>query len=355
MFELGEAWRGQRGAHAGQAGAAYRFGVMERRVRLEQLDGKLPSPRQQLFDQRLQLANEGVGPLGRKELHMGSLRIVFVTGLSGAGLSQAIKSFEDLGFYCIEHLPPAVLESAVAALEQSGVRDVAVALDVRGDARLGDARAAIDRIGGTHFVQLLFLDAADDLLVRRFSQTRRRHPFAQTGSVREAIDADRRLLAPMRERADVVIDTTNLTHGLLKQRIAAAFVTDRPVRLGVTFVAFGFKFGLPTDLDLLFDVRFLRNPNYVESLAEKTGEDPAVAAFIEEDASLSPFLAKITDLIEFLLPCYLAEGKSQLTIGVGCTGGRHRSVYVAGRLAQHFSGDRRIEVAFEARDLVRAA
>lgn len=286
---------------------------------------------------------------------MGSLRIVFVTGLSGAGLSQAIKSFEDLGFYCIEHLPPAVLDSAVEALEQSGVREVAIALDVRGDARLGDARTAIDQIRAKHFVQVLFLDAADDLLVRRFSQTRRRHPFAQAGSVREAIDADRRLLASLRERADVVIDTTNLTHGALKERIAAAFVTDRPVRLSVTFVAFGFKFGLPTDLDLLFDVRFLRNPNYVESLAGKSGDDAAVAAFIEEDASLAPFLVKVGDLIDFLLPCYLAEGKSQLTIGVGCTGGRHRSVYVAGRLVQRFAGDRRIEVALEARDLVRAA
>ncbi|MFY9718589.1 MAG: RNase adapter RapZ [Candidatus Cybelea sp.] len=286
---------------------------------------------------------------------MGSLRIVFVTGLSGAGLSQAIKSFEDLGFYCIEHLPPAVLDTAVAALERSGVRDVAIALDLRGDQRLGDARSAIDRITKTHAAHVLFLDAADELLVRRFSQTRRRHPFAQTGSVREAIEADRRLLAPLRERADLVIDTTNLTHGTLKQRIATAFLADHPVRLAVTFVAFGFRFGLPADLDLLFDVRFLRNPNYEESLADKFGDDAAVGAFIEEDASLEPFLAKVTGLIEFLLPCYLAEGKSQLTIGIGCTGGRHRSVYVAGRLARHFTGDPRLEIALERRDVRRAA
>ncbi len=284
---------------------------------------------------------------------MGSLRIVFVTGLSGAGLSQAIKSFEDLGFYCIEHLPPAVLDSAVEALEQSGVQDVAVALDVRGDARLGDAGAAIDRIMRAHSARLLFLDAADDLLVRRFSQTRRRHPIAQAGSVREAIEADRRLLAPLRERADVVIDTTNLTQGTLKNRIAAAFAAERPVRLAVTFVAFGFKFGLPIDLDLLFDVRFLRNPNYEESLTDKTGDDAAVGAFIASDASLAPFLEKVTDLIDFLLPCYFAEGKSQLTIGIGCTGGRHRSVYVAARLAQHFVADRRLDVVLETRDLVR--
>jgi len=285
---------------------------------------------------------------------MGSLRIVFVTGLSGAGSSQAIKSLEDLGFYCIEHLPPAVLDTTVSALELSEVRDVAVALDLRGDTRLGDPRTAIDRISRTHAARVLFLDASDDVLVRRFSQTRRRHPFAQTGSVREAIDADRRLLAPLRERADIVIDTTNLTHGTLKDRIAAAFVSDRFVRLGVTFVAFGFKFGLPTDLDLLFDVRFLRNPNYDDALAPKTGYDSAVAHFIEGDPSLAPFLAKVTDLIDFLLPHYLAEGKSHLTIGIGCTGGRHRSVYVAGVLSRRLAGDPRLAVALEARDVVAA-
>jgi UPF0042 nucleotide-binding protein len=286
---------------------------------------------------------------------MSSLRIVFVTGLSGAGLSQAIKSFEDLGFYCIEHLPPVVLDEAVTALETSSERNVAIALDVRSDAHLGDAEAAIDRTKRTHEARVLFLDAADDLLVRRFSQTRRRHPFSQTGSVREAIEADRRVLAPLRERADVVIDTTNLTHGALKDRIAAAFLTDGPVHLAVTFVAFGFKFGVPADLDLLFDVRFLRNPNYEEPLAEQTGEDAAVGAFIEDDPSLAPFLTKVAELLDYLLPRYLAEGKTQLTIGLGCTGGRHRSVYVARRLVQRYAHDPRLDVAFEARDLARVA
>ncbi|HYL27327.1 MAG TPA: RNase adapter RapZ [Candidatus Nitrosotalea sp.] len=286
---------------------------------------------------------------------MSSLRIVFVTGLSGAGLSQAIKSFEDLGFYCIEHLPPAVLDGAIETLERSEVRDVAIALDLRSGAELGDPRGAIDRIRESHDTRLLFLDAADDLLVRRFSETRRRHPFSITGSVREAIQADRRFLAPLRERADVVIDTSNLSPGALKQRIAAAFLTDRPVRLTMTFVPFGFKFGLPADLDLLFDVRFLRNPNYVESLAEQTGEDAAVGAFIDDDPSLAPFLSKIADLLDYLVPRYLAEGKTQLTIGIGCTGGRHRSVYVARRLMQRFVDDLRLEVAFEARDMARGA
>lgn len=286
---------------------------------------------------------------------MSSLRIVFVTGLSGAGSSQAIKSFQDLGFYCIEHLPPVVLGGAVSALERSAVREAAIALDLRGDAALGDARSAIDRIAADHDVRLLFLDATDDLLVRRFSETRRRHPFAPSGSVREAIEMDRRILAPLRERADVIIDTTNLTPGALKERIAANFLTDRAARLTMTFVSFGFKFGLPIDLDLLFDVRFLRNPNYDDRLAPQTGEDPAVAAFIEKDPSLEPFLAKSSDLLDYLLPRYLSEGKTQLTVGIGCTGGRHRSVYVARRLMQRFAENPRLDVAFEARDMARAA
>jgi UPF0042 nucleotide-binding protein len=280
-------------------------------------------------------------------------RLVFVTGLSGAGQSQAIKSFEDLGFYCVEHLPPAALAATVAALSTAGIENAAFALDVRGSDSLGDPCAAIDDMIRTHDARLLFLDAHDDQLVRRFSQTRRRHPLRQAGSLPEAIQADRRLLAPLRERASVVIDTSNLTHAALKQRIAAAFLPDRPIRLGVTVVAFGFKYGLPTDLDMLFDVRFLKNPNYEAPLAPLTGENPAVAAFIESDPSLEPFLAKATDLIEFLLPRYLEEGKTQLTIGIGCTGGQHRSVYVGRRVLDRLQTDGRLELAFEARDVRR--
>jgi UPF0042 nucleotide-binding protein len=283
-----------------------------------------------------------------------SPRVVFVTGLSGAGSSQAMKSFEDLGFYCIEHLPPAVLETAVATLERSSLRDVAIALDVRGDGRLGDAGEAIDAIARTHSTRVLFLDASDDVLVRRFSATRRRHPFGGTGSLREAIAEDRRFIAPLRERADVVIDTADLTHGALKDRIAAAFLDHRPVPLSVTFVAFGFKFGVPADLDMLFDVRFLRNPNYEPELAAQTGLDAGVARFIEHDPSLSPFLDRVSGLIEFLVPRYLAEGKSHLTVGIGCTGGRHRSVYVAEVLARRLAGDERLSIATEARDIAEA-
>lgn len=280
-------------------------------------------------------------------------RVVFVVGPSGAGQSQAMKSFEDLGFYCIEHLPPLMLDAAVGSLADAGMRDVAIALDVRAGRHLGDPLAVIDKLVAIHGARLLFLDASDAVLVRRFSATRRRHPQHGAGSLREAIAADRRRLAPLRERASVVIDTSALTHGALKERIAAAFVAADSVRMRVTFVAFGFKYGLPADLDGLFDVRFLRNPNYEPSLAPLTGDDAAVAAFIDDDPAFAPFLEKTGDLLEFLLPRYVAEGKAQFTLGIGCTGGRHRSVHVARRLLERFARDARFEVAFEARDLER--
>ena len=247
-----------------------------------------------------------------------------------------------------------MLDGAIESLAQAGIRDIAIALDVRTGRHLGDPFAAIDAGIRRYQAQLLFLDSQDGILVRRFSTTRRRHPFYQAGSLREAIAADRRMLAPLRERAAVIIDTSSLTHAALKERIAAAFASERQVRLAVTVVAFGFKYGLPTDLDLLFDVRFLRNPNYVTELTPLTGDDAAVAAFIEDDPALEPFLGKTADLLAFLLPHYLAEGKSQLTLGIGCTGGRHRSVYVARRLLQRFAGDPQVDLRFEARDLGRS-
>ncbi|HTX59840.1 MAG TPA: RNase adapter RapZ [Verrucomicrobiae bacterium] len=279
------------------------------------------------------------------------MRTILVAGISGAGQSQAIKTFEDLGFYCVEHLPAVTLEPTLDALERAGCADVAMTIDVRGDARLGDPLLAIDTAMARRGAQLLFLDAQDEVLIRRYSETRRRHPVRDAASVSEAIDADRRALSPFRERATAVIDTTSLTHAALKERISAAFAPERRARLGVTIVAFGFKFGLPRDLDLLLDVRFLRNPNYVPELKPLTGNDAAVAAYIDEDAALSPFLEKSGALLEFLLPRYAAEGKAQLTIGVGCTGGRHRSVYVARRLGERLAHEAGVELAVEARDL----
>ncbi len=278
---------------------------------------------------------------------------MFVTGSSGAGQSQAIKCFEDLGFYCVEHLPPIALEPTLEALANAGYADVAVTLDLRDDARLGDPLEALERAIAVRRARLLFLDADDDVLVRRFSATRRRHPHLAAGSLREAIAADRQAMAPFRERADSVLDTSGLSLGALKERIAAAFVSEQQSRMNATLVAFGFKYGLPLDVDLLFDVRFLRNPNYEPELAALTGNDPAVAAFIADDSALEPFLERTTELLRFLLPHYRREGKSQLTIGIGCTGGRHRSVYVARLLAEALVDCRDVALTLESRDVNR--
>ena len=263
-----------------------------------------------------------------------------------------MKSLEDLGFYCVEHLPPAALDTTLSVLESAGVRDVAIALDVHTSA-MGDSLSAIDTVSATRKVDVLYLEARNDALVRRFSETRRRHPFASRGSVREAIAAEREALLPLRELATMTIDTTAMTHGGLKERLAAAFAPGTRSLLSITLAPFGFKYGLPLDLDLLFDVRFLRNPNYDDMLRPLTGEDPSVAAFIEADAACAPFVAKFLDLMDFLVPRYVTEGKAQLTIGIGCTGGRHRSVYVARRLAEHLRANDRVAVTIDARDVSR--
>ncbi|MBV8638628.1 MAG: RNase adapter RapZ [Candidatus Eremiobacteraeota bacterium] len=282
---------------------------------------------------------------------MTAARIIFVAGLSGAGKSQAMKTFEDLGFYCVEHLPPAALDQTLNVLDAARVSDVAVTLDAHGDVMLGDAIAAIERARAQRDVSLVYMEARNDALVRRFSETRRRHPFAERGSLREAIAAEREALLPLRERATMTIDTTALTHGDLKERLAATFAPEQRAQLTVTLVPFGFKYGLPLDLDLLFDVRFLRNPNYDDTLRPLTGEDPAVAAFIEADAACKPFVAKLIDVMDFLLPRYIAEGKAQLTVGIGCTGGRHRSVYIARCLYDHLAANDRLALAVDPRDI----
>lgn len=282
-------------------------------------------------------------------------RLVFVTGLSGAGKSQAMKILEDLGFYCVDNLPPKLLSQTLSLLKDAQVREVAVALDVRSGGTLGEAVPLIAHVSadGVH-PQVLFLDARDDVLVRRYSETRRRHPFAAVGSVRDAIAVERSALAPLRALATQVIDTTNLTHADLKERIAAAFRPEGSERaLSVTVVAFGFKYGIPLDLDMLFDVRFLHNPNYKENLQPLTGADRAVAEYIETDPATAPFLDRLFDMMDFLMPRYLAEGKSQLTIGIGCTGGRHRSIYVARRLFEHLERQTLADVYLDVRDDIR--
>jgi RNase adapter protein RapZ len=287
---------------------------------------------------------------------MSFLRFVIVTGLSGAGKSQAMKSFEDLGFHCVDNLPPRLIRELVTLCERAGIQRLALALDVRSHGPLGeaaDALAQLDAQGIAH--DLLFLDATDDALVRRYSETRRRHPFASVGALSEAIVAERRAVADLRARSDRVWDTSGMTHAMLKARIAAAYADGANApRLDVKVISFGFKFGVPLEADLVFDVRFFPNPNYVPELRDLTGADEPVKRFMEALPITAPFLDRLYALVDFLIPLYLDEGKSRLTIGIGCTGGRHRSIYIADLLEEHLRQTPGIAVESRNRDLVHA-
>lgn len=266
-----------------------------------------------------------------------------------------MKTFEDLGFYCVDNLPPALAARTLALLDESRRGRIAVSLDVRSGGPLGDVNDVLDALeeAGTR-PDLVFLDARDEILIRRYSETRRRHPFAAAGSLADAIATERAALAGLRARSTLVLDTTALTHAELKERLAAAYApVSGGKQLSVVITAFGFKYGAPIDLDLLFDVRFLKNPNYVPELKPLTGADAKVGAYIEQDPGYAPFVAKVFDLIDFLLPRYVGEGKSHLTIGIGCTGGRHRSVYVARQLFEHLGRSGIVELHLDTRDTTR--
>ncbi|HEV3088217.1 MAG TPA: RNase adapter RapZ [Candidatus Elarobacter sp.] len=282
-------------------------------------------------------------------------RLVIVTGLSGAGKSQAMKSFEDFGFACLDNAPPVLARRFVELAEAAGYANGALALDVRTAGPFGDAVAAIEELeAGGERTDVLFLDAEDETLIRRYSETRRRHPFGENGvGLGEAIAAERASLAALRDRANLVWDTSRLTLGELKDRIGTTFAGADARKLRVAVVAFGFKYGVPLDADLVFDVRFLPNPNYVEGLRELTGADAPVAAYLEAIPDTEAFLEHVVPLLDFLIPRYEREGKSQVTIAIGCTGGRHRSVYLGQRLKRHLGETTSALVTFDARDVNR--
>ena len=281
-------------------------------------------------------------------------RLVIVTGLSGAGKSQAMKSLEDFGFACLDNAPPVMAREFVALAEQAGIVNAALAPDARTLGPFGDTLVALDELESAGLrPELLFLDARDETLIRRYSETRRRHPFGEAGGLQEAISAERASLAALRARANLIWDTSQLTQGMLKDRIGSTFAGTDARRLRVSIVAFGFKYGTPLDADLVFDVRFLPNPNYVEGLRELTGADGPVAAYLEAIPETQMFLDRLLPLIDFLVPRFEREGKSLVTIALGCTGGRHRSVYLGRRLQRHLSETTGAIATFDARDVHR--
>ncbi len=289
--------------------------------------------------------------------------IVVVTGLSGAGRTTALNALEDLGFYCVDNLPPPVLIATLEALEESGTRKVALGVDIRVRAFLESAATVLEEVRQREGINLrvLYVDASEELLARRFNATRRPHPLTQerdatARGVRDGIALERKLMVPLRGLASIVIDTTSLTVHDLRREVLESFSEEgeRGQRMSVRVLSFGFKFGAPQDADLLFDVRFLPNPYFVESLKEFSGQDAAVSAFVLEHEDAQRFLGHVLPLLEFCVPRFRQEGKSYVTIAIGCTGGRHRSVALSEKIAEDLSGKLGYSVEAVHRDLRQA-
>jgi UPF0042 nucleotide-binding protein len=274
--------------------------------------------------------------------------IVVVTGLSGAGRSTALRVLEDAGFFCVDNLPPRLAPELLGLVSREGkLGRLGLGIDVRTGAFLSGAEETLAELEAAgHRVQVIFLDCADDVLVRRFSETRRPHALARTGDLQGAIVRERERLAGLRERADVVIDTTNFTvHDLRHQLIDyIGRDPDRPSMI-LRLVSFGFKYGIPVHADLVFDLRFLPNPHFVEELRPKTGMDPEVSAYVMEAPETRELLRHLRPLLDYALPQYAREGKAYLTVALGCTGGRHRSVAMAENLGRELGDSHEVTVS----------
>jgi RNase adapter protein RapZ len=293
----------------------------------------------------------------RRTSHLEDL--VVITGYSGAGKSTAMAVFEDAGYFCVDNLPPEMIRSLVELFmhEGSKVERAAVVSDVRGGDYFELLRAVLsdlDHVGLQH--RVLFLDADEATLINRYKETRRRHPLAPTSTIAAGIAAERDLLEPIKDHADLVLDSSGLKASHLRRRIADDMLPRQAAqRLALTFQSFGFKHGPPRDADLVLDVRFLPNPHYVPGLRPLTGRDPRVVEYVGREGKLEQFYARLLPLLDFLLPEYQAEGKAHVTVAVGCTGGRHRSVAITEHLARHFAGHDDLVIEVEHRDVERFA
>lgn len=264
------------------------------------------------------------------------MRFVIVTGMSGSGKSTALKMLEDAGFYCVDNLPISLMEKFVELIStpNSEISKVALGLDVRTDQSFEDATRILAQLKEKGYTfEILFLDTDENVLIKRYKETRRIHPLALEGRVEDGVRRERDVLKNIRQSADYVIDTTNLLTRELKEELDRIFVENGEYNsLMITVMSFGFKYGIPADADLVFDVRFLPNPFYIEELKHKTGNDKEIQDFVMGHEEAEEFMIKLTDMIHFLIPNYVKEGKYRLVIAIGCTGGKHRSVTLANEL-----------------------
>jgi UPF0042 nucleotide-binding protein len=281
--------------------------------------------------------------------------LVVITGHSGAGKSEAIAAFEDGGYFCVDNLPPRMIGSLGELFRHdgSGVERAAVVSDVRGGDYFDDLLQVLDELEAEGLKPtVLFLEADEETLVDRYKETRRRHPLAPEGRIVDGIRAERELLGPLRERAGVVMDSSDLTAAELRRRIAEEMVgRQESGKMALTLLTFGFKNGPPRDADLTLDVRFLPNPHYVDELRPMTGLDREVREYVEAGTQAGEFYGRLLPLLQFLVPAYVAEGKSHLTIAIGCTGGRHRSVTVADRIRRDLAERDDVVVGVKHRDV----
>ena len=264
------------------------------------------------------------------------MRFVIVTGMSGAGKTSVLKFLEDINFFCVDNLPPALLPKfAELCYEQEGeIERVAMGIDLRGGKLFNDLFEVLSSLQEKGYeYEILFLDASDEVLIKRYKETRRSHPLSRNGSIQEGIRKEREMLRDVKTKATYIIDTSQVLTRQLKEQINGIFVENKKhENLVITIQSFGFKYGIPTDSDLVFDVRFLPNPFYIQELKEMTGNDEPVSSYVMQFEESQIFLNKLLDMVEFLIPLYIKEGKNNLVISIGCTGGKHRSVTLANAL-----------------------
>lgn len=282
-----------------------------------------------------------------------NLKLVIITGMSGAGKTVAIQSFEDMGFFCIDNMPPSLIPKFWELIKESGkITKIALVVDLRSRSFFEEIQSMLVSIENTNFIdtQVLFLDASDEELVSRYKETRRTHPMAMDGLITEGIRKERAILEDLKPKATIVIDTTKLTPRQLREKINQEFKSSADHGFRVEMVSFGFKYGLPIDADIVMDVRFLPNPHYIDDLRPLTGMDQPVYEYVMSFPETEEFYEKFLDLLLTIMPGYVKEGKSSLTVAIGCTGGQHRSVALTERVGHALSKEYKVNITHRDKD-----